>query len=77
MRYRGGGVGHRAVRKATDSFLNDRPREELGKEKGVEGNGEDENDRQTEPATLTEPINLEDIPNGHVIEEEGEEEGEE
>ena len=81
MRYRGGGVGHRAIREATNSFLKDRPREELvarwksagaktdtraAKDKNGPGDGESE-DEQAEPALRTEQINPEDIPMGDEI----------
>ena len=78
-------MGHRAARDATNSFLKDRPREELaaqidaratkGKNKLGDGEGEDE---QAEPALRTEQISFEDIPGGDEIEEEdGEEDREE
>ena len=87
MRYRGGGVGHWAVWEATNTFLKDRPCEELdvGRKDTVmhaakENNGPDgdeSEDEKVEPASHTEQIDPKDIPMGDEIEEEEEEEEEE
>ena len=86
MRYRGGGVGHQAVREATNSFLKDRPREELAaqidarattKDKNEYGHDGESEDELAEPALRTERIDLEDIPRGDEIEEEVEKQDEE
>ncbi len=76
MHYRGGGVGHQAVREATNIFLKDRPREELDigrgeaqdkSEAGEEGEGEPGEEEQAEPPSGTVPTNLQDIPGGDQV----------
>ena len=92
MRYRGGGVGHQAVREATNSFLNDRPLEELrARDKAAaaqrggdphaamecESEAEDEVEREGEQ--IEAEIDHEDIPDGdnEIVDDDNREEEEE
>ena len=92
MRYRGGGVGHQAVREATNSFLNDRPLEELrardkaaAAQRGddphaaMECESEAEDEVEGEGEQIEAEIDREDIPDGdnEIIDDDNREEEEE
>ena len=92
MRYRGSGVGHQAVREATNSFLNDRPLEELcARDKAataqhgddprtaMECESEAEDKVEGEGEQIEAEINWEDIPDGdnEIINDDNREEEEE
>jgi hypothetical protein len=84
MHYWGGGVGHQAVREATNSFLNDRPLEELrARDKAAtaqrgddpqaatkcESEAEDEGEGEGEGEEIEAEINQDDIHDGDASDE--------